>query len=29
MTPSDFWHPVPEHQILIIDPEEPPELIDL
>lgn len=29
MTGSDFWHPVPEHQILIIDPEEPPELIDL
>ncbi len=29
MTASDFWHPVPEHQILIIDPEEPPELIDL
>ncbi|MEE9422786.1 MAG: ergothioneine biosynthesis protein EgtC [Gammaproteobacteria bacterium] len=29
MTHSDFWHPVPEHQILIIDPEEPPEFIDL
>ncbi len=29
LTESGIWHPVPSHQLLIIDPEEPPELIDL
>lgn len=26
---TGFWQPVPEHHILILDPEEPPELIEL
>lgn len=26
---SGIWQPVPEHHILILDPEEPPELIEL
>jgi glutamine amidotransferase len=29
MTDSGIWHPVPPHHLLIIDPEEPPELIEL
>jgi glutamine amidotransferase len=29
LTESSFWQPVPEHQILILDPEEPPELLSL
>jgi len=29
LTESSFWQTVPEHQILIIDPEEPPELLSL
>lgn len=29
LTPSDYWQPVPEHQLLILDPQEPPELIAL
>jgi glutamine amidotransferase len=29
LTDSDFWHPVPEGSVLILDPEEPPELIAL
>ncbi|MFO7482008.1 class II glutamine amidotransferase [Oceanibaculum nanhaiense] len=26
---TGFWQPVPEHHILILDPEEPPELMEL
>jgi len=29
ITHADFWQPVPEHHILILDPEQPPELIPL
>jgi len=29
LTESSFWQSVPEHQILILDPEEPPELLSL
>ncbi|MEE8342875.1 MAG: class II glutamine amidotransferase, partial [Gammaproteobacteria bacterium] len=29
LTQADFWQPVPEHHILILDPEQPPELIPL
>jgi glutamine amidotransferase len=29
LTESTFWQSVPEHQILILDPEEPPELLSL
>ena len=29
LTPSEFWQPVPEHHLLILDPEEPPELMSL
>jgi glutamine amidotransferase len=29
LTASEFWQPVPEHHILILDPDEPPELIAL
>ena len=29
LTESGFWQAVPEHQILILDPEEPPELLSL
>lgn len=29
LTESTFWQTVPEHQILILDPEEPPELLPL
>ncbi len=29
LTESSFWQSVPEHQILILDPEEPPELLAL
>ena len=29
LTGSAFWQSVPEHQILILDPEEPPELFSL
>jgi len=29
LTDSGFWQAVPEHHILILDPEEPPELLSL
>lgn len=29
LTESEFWQPVPEHHLLILDPEEPPELLTL
>ena len=29
LTESGVWQTVPEHQILILDPEEPPELLSL
>lgn len=29
LTESSFWRSVPEHQILILDPEAPPELLSL
>ena len=29
LTESSFWRSVPDHQILILDPEEPPELLSL
>ncbi|VAW79523.1 hypothetical protein MNBD_GAMMA13-168 [hydrothermal vent metagenome] len=29
LTESGVWQSVPEHQILILDPEEPPELLSL
>ncbi|VAW78849.1 hypothetical protein MNBD_GAMMA15-1321 [hydrothermal vent metagenome] len=29
LTDSSFWQSVPEHKILILDPEEPPELLSL
>jgi len=29
LTESSFWQSVPDHQILILDPEEPPELLSL
>ncbi len=29
LTESSFWQSVPEHQILVLDPEEPPELLSL
>jgi glutamine amidotransferase len=29
LTGSDFWQPVPEHHILVLDPECPPELLAL
>lgn len=29
LDPSEFWQPVPEHHLLILDPDEPPELIAL
>jgi glutamine amidotransferase len=29
LTESAFWQAVPEHHILILDPEEPPELLSL
>jgi glutamine amidotransferase len=29
MTDSSFWQIVPEHQMLILDPEKPPELLSL
>jgi gamma-glutamyl hercynylcysteine S-oxide hydrolase len=29
LTEGEFWQPVPEHHLLILDPSEPPELIPL
>lgn len=29
LTESDYWQPVPEHHLLILDPDEPPELLSL
>lgn len=29
LTDDEFWQPVPEHHLLILDPEQPPELIEL
>jgi gamma-glutamyl hercynylcysteine S-oxide hydrolase len=29
LTESEFWLPVPEHHILILDPQEPPDLLAL
>jgi glutamine amidotransferase len=29
LTEGEFWQPVPEHHLLILDPDEPPELIRL
>ncbi|MGH8502625.1 MAG: ergothioneine biosynthesis protein EgtC [Gammaproteobacteria bacterium] len=29
LTEGEFWQPVPEHHLLILDPEQPPELIRL
>ncbi len=29
LTDSEFWQPVPEHHILVLDPEEPPDLLSL
>lgn len=29
LTETEFWQPVPEHHILILDPDEPPELLAL
>ena len=29
LTDSDYWQPVPEHHILILSPDEPPELLAL
>ncbi len=29
LTESAFWQSVPEHQILVLDPEQPPELLPL
>ena len=29
LTESGVWQSIPEHQILILDPEEPPELLSL
>lgn len=29
LTASEFWQPVPKHHVLILDPEQPPELIAL
>lgn len=29
LTEGEFWQPVPEHHLLILDPSEPPELIRL
>jgi len=29
LTESGIWQSVPEHQILILSPEEPPELLSL
>ncbi len=29
LTESDYWQVVPEHQILILDPGRPPELVEL
>jgi gamma-glutamyl hercynylcysteine S-oxide hydrolase len=29
LTEGEFWQPVPEHHLLILDPNEPPELIPL
>ncbi len=29
LTDGEFWQPVPEHHLLILDPNEPPELIRL
>ncbi len=29
LTESDFWQPVPEHHLLVLAPDEPPELIAL
>lgn len=29
LTASDYWQPVPDHHILILDPEEPAELLAL
>jgi glutamine amidotransferase len=29
LTDSDFWHPLPDNCVLILDPEQPPELMDL
>ncbi|MGB5306283.1 MAG: ergothioneine biosynthesis protein EgtC [Gammaproteobacteria bacterium] len=28
-TDDSFWQPVPEHHLLILDPEKPPELLEL
>lgn len=29
LTAAEFWRPVPDHHILILDPYEPPELVSL
>ena len=29
LTEDDFWQPVPEHHLLIIEPDNPPELLAL
>lgn len=29
LTDAQFWQPVPEHHLLILDPEQPPELLAL
>lgn len=29
LTETDFWHPLPNDCVLILDPEQPPELLDL
>ena len=29
LTASDYWQPVPEHHLLILDPDAPPELLAL
>jgi glutamine amidotransferase len=29
LTEAEFWQPVPEHHLLILDPEQPPELLSL
>ena len=29
LTSAEFWQPVPEHHLLILDPEQPPELLSL
>jgi glutamine amidotransferase len=29
LTGDSYWQPVPEHHILILDPDKPPELLAL